>query len=179
MAHLRARISGEILGALHDNIWFTVLSNKELLLKKKQSKHQFTSVNKTQKSQSSENSKSVKTGAPNGNREELDFMFEEEIDNVAKKNSNKMNSTAIFSDSASESNEYCNEMHKQEIFNLIIITRYKSACKLQAVIRRLSFSSGQSRRTRPKLLTTVSFIMSRIWRNQQAAESRRDKYKNI
>ena len=123
--------------------WFTVLSNKELLLKKKQSKKQFTSVNKTQKSQLSEKSKPVKTGASNDNREELDFMFDEEIDNGGKKNSNKMNSTAIFSDSSSESDEDCDEMDDQAISKLVIITQSPPANRKQ--------SSGDSRFPRAKI----------------------------
>ena len=119
------------------------MSNKELLLKKKQSKKQFTSVNKTQKSQLSEKSKPVKTGASNDNREELDFMFDEEIDNGGKKNSNKMNSTAIFSDSSSESVEDCDEMDDQAISKLVIITQSPPANRKQ--------SSGDSRFPRAKI----------------------------
>ena len=70
-------------------------------------------------------------------------MFDEEIDNGAKKNTNKMNSTAIFSDSSSESDEDCDEMDDQAISKLVIITQTPPANRKQSL--------GHSRFPRAKI----------------------------
>lgn len=96
--------------------WLTVQSKKEKLFLKKKEK----SINKTE-SERPQPSKasSALSSTKEDNREELDFMFDEEITGSSKTKSN-----ALYSSSESEESDYdYDEMDDQDISKLVIITQ--------------------------------------------------------
>ncbi len=104
--------------------WLTVQSKKEKFLSKKQEKHTEKSTPAKDSNEAKASPKSntdpttttttpTSTAAKKDNREELDFMFDEEISG-----SNRPDS-----ESESDSDYECDEMDDQDISKLVIITQ--------------------------------------------------------
>lgn len=100
--------------------WLTVQSKKEKFLSKKQDKKPEKEKKETKPASSTESkAKTIATGSTNkkaDNREELDFMFDEEINKSSSQH-------RLDSDSESDSDDEYDEMDDQDISKLVIITQ--------------------------------------------------------
>jgi len=101
--------------------WLTVQSKRDKLIQKKSSVSK-TSVDDVIKEQKQSQQKQ-QTPASKDNREELDFMFDEEI-GVSKSGKSLAAAVLLDSDSSSDESDLdCDEMDDQDISKLVIITQ--------------------------------------------------------